>query len=609
MASAQNYRTALIPAAIFSVTLSIFLLSPVHQVTDSSYSMMLSENLLYHRSFELSHYNIPRGQPIWFRYYFRNGDIYQLEWVKGRLYYNFPLGSSVLSAPFVAVLNALGVSAVNSDRSYNGKGEERIEILLAAILMAALVCVFYFLARLVLPTAHSVVIALGGGLGTQIWSTASRSLWSDTWGSLLLGMVILMLFAAANGRYRLRPILLATVLAWMYFVRPTFAVHIVGITVYVFLYYRQTFVRYAITGAIWFAAFMLLSWHLFEHLLPSYYRGNRLEFVAFGTALTANLISPARGLLIYVPVLFFIGYLLLRYRRNIAYPRFVWLALAIIVAHLISISGLLHWWGGFSFGARFSTGLVPWFVLLAILGFHARGTAQSLKKVKAKWELVFGACLLLMSIGINGLGATSMATWRWNTLPVNIDDDPDRNWDWHQPQFLAPFLHPRQPRPMGIAPSNRVEATRSEAVNYLWYGWSPAEETFRWSEGKSATIVFHANENQELTFRAKVHAFIIPNLRGLQRVAAKLNGQALQNFDFTDPAPREITISLPADLLRAQNTLEFVLPDAAAPSRLGTGDDSRELAMALYWFQFNSTGMTGKLDLRKSDSVALTLPR
>src|SRR6185503_1116406 len=62
---------------IFIVCFLIFWLSPVHQVTDSDYSMLLSESLLHHASFELNHYSIPHLEPIWIPHYFRNGEIYQ----------------------------------------------------------------------------------------------------------------------------------------------------------------------------------------------------------------------------------------------------------------------------------------------------------------------------------------------------------------------------------------------------------------------------------------------------------------------------------------------------------------------------------------------------
>jgi len=583
-------KSSLLTGLIFIAAMAVFLLSPVRQVTDSSYSMLLSESLLYHRSFALDHYDIPRNEPQWFRYYYRNGDIYQLEWVNGRLYYNFPPGSSVLSIPFVAAMNLAGVSAANPDRTYNFDGEARIEKILAAILMAALVCLFFCQARLVLPAGLSLLVAAGGGLGTQVWSTASRSLWTDTWGSVLLGFVLFMLLGAATQRLRLRPLLIATLLSWMYFVRPTFAVHIIGITVYIFLFHRPALWRYLATGAAWLIAFMSFSWHYYGHLLPSYFRASRLQFEVFWMALGANLISPSRGLLIYVPAVFFIAYLLVRYWRQIVYPGLVILSLAVIAIHVLVASALLHWWAGHSFGARLSTGLVPWLVLLATLGLQARSRARATTPGRTwarRFEPMVGAGLLLISIVINGLGAVSRDTWRWNTQPVNIDDHPERNWDWRQPQFLAPFLNPPVPATIGAATFDRIDLAAPEASRYLWYGWSAAEGTSRWTEADEAGLVFEADTVQDLLCKMELHAFVTPKEHPQQRLSIKLNGQMIQNFSFKDNQAREISFLLPAGILQKRNTLQFLLPDATSPKSIGLSDDDRQLGIAVHWIQLS----------------------
>jgi hypothetical protein len=162
---------------IFALTLIVFLLSPVRQVTDSRYSMLLTQSLLDHGSFRLDRYALPRHEPEWDKSFFKQGD-YRLEASRGHVYYYLPPGSSVLSAPFVALLNAFGLSAVGVDNAYDHPGEVQIETYLAAFLMAALSCIFFYTARLVLPTGWSVFVALGGALGTQVYSTASRAMWS-----------------------------------------------------------------------------------------------------------------------------------------------------------------------------------------------------------------------------------------------------------------------------------------------------------------------------------------------------------------------------------------------------------------------------------------------
>jgi hypothetical protein len=260
----------------------------------------------------------------------------------------------------------------------------------------------------------------------------------------------MMLLAHETKRRALNPVLLATLLSWMYFVRPTSSVSIVAISVYLLFCYRRALLPLILTGAAWFALFAGYSWYYFGRLQPSYYRAGRLNFAEGWTAFPGNLISPSRGLFVYVPVVLFIFYLLIKFRDEITAPRLVLLALSVIGAHMIVITGFSPWTGGHSYGARYSTDLVPWFVLLAILGVKAmlRWREKNETRINTlNWHLPLatGGLLLSLSIFINGVGAISTATMTWNGLPVNIDRKPGRLWDWKHPQFLAPWQDLRPP--------------------------------------------------------------------------------------------------------------------------------------------------------------------
>ena len=424
---------------IFILTCSIFILSHNRQIADSKYSMLVSESLLHHGTFTLDRYGFEdfgkQNAGGW-------GGIYQLELVDGHVYYSLPPGSSVLSVPWVALMNAFGVSASSADGAYNLRGERIIQASLAAILMAAFACLVFVTSRLLLPLGWSVLLAFSVALGTQVLSTASRGLWSDTWGILLVGFVVYILLAQECGRRQIRPMLLATLLAWSYFVRPTNSLAVVAVTAYIFFFYRPLCIRYIVAGMAWLVAFIAYSWFHFGHALPSYFLASRLDFHSFWIALAGNLISPSRGLLIFVPVIIFVLYLLVRYANELPSRRLVILSLAIIVAHLIVISGFPQWWAGHCFGPRFTTGLVPWLALLGILAIRARlawREAHEIKRRSLRWhaEIAFGATLLLISVGINARGAMSGATALWNQKPVNVDEHPERVWDWKHPQFLA----------------------------------------------------------------------------------------------------------------------------------------------------------------------------
>ena len=587
----RNRQDVISGALIFIATFLIFWFSPVHQVTDSAYSMLLSESLLYHRSFELNNYAIPHHEPSWVPAYYRNGDIYQLELVDGRLYYHLSPGTSVLSLPFVAAINKFGVSAANPDGTYNSAGEEKIESLLAAILMAALAGVFFYSARLMLPLGWSVLIALGGTLGTQIWSSASRAMWNETWGTLLLGTVLLLLLRQEVTRRSVNPLVLGTLVSWLYLVRPTYSVHILAITVYLILFHRKHLFRYLITGAAWLAVFMVYSWRIYHSFVPSYYRPGRLHFAAVWAGLAGNLFSPSRGLLVCVPIVIFVAYLLVRYRREIAFPRLVVTSVLVMVAHLFATSATLQWWGGHAFGARFSTGLVPWIVLLAILGVQAMRKRRATKLASAapktnRIELSFGCVLLLLSVVINGSGAVNRATWEWNARPLNIDQHPERLWDWRQPQFLAGLVNPPLPATMPQFKPGSIDFSQPESEAYIWYGWSKSETEYRWTEARQATLIFAMEQPQQLLLTIKFVPFLVPNRLQSQRVAIFLNEERVDEFTAADPSPVERTVMLPAGSLRQSNVLRFDLPDAASPASFGLSPDERLLGIAVYSMQF-----------------------
>jgi hypothetical protein len=432
---------AVIAAALFLFTAAVLHKSPVKQYADSMYSMLLSESLVYRHSFALDSYDIPRREPNYGpgRKYALNGtDFYHIELVGDRMYYWYPIGTPVLSAPFVVLMNKLSGLRAERDNRYDPAGALTLEVRLAALLMAALAVVFYATARQVLPRGLSLLTAAGAVFGTQIWSTASRALWSETWGIFLFGFVILMLVRAEAGGRRLRPVLLATLLAWTFFTRPTFAIPIIFVTAYVLLFHRRAFVWYAATGAAWLAAFVALSWHLYRLPLPTYYLYQSFNWPHFAAGLAGVLVSPSRGLLIYVPVLPFAFYLFARYRKLLPLPRLAWVAAGIVATQVMMLGGYTYWWGGFAYGPRLLTGLVPWFFLLGMLAVKAWTSAPA-RAPRARLEAVCGAALLALSVFIQGLGALSPAAWGWNQR-LQINDNAQMQeavWDWRHPQIPA----------------------------------------------------------------------------------------------------------------------------------------------------------------------------
>jgi len=577
-----------IATALLVATFLIFWFSPVHQVTDSNYSMLLSDCLLRRQTFALDRCNLPILEPKLLGNFMSNGGIYQLELVRNHVYYFFPVGSSVLSIPYVAAASVFGVSPRNADGTFNPRGEREIQITLAALLMALATALFFLMGRFILPTTWSLLLALAGSLGTQIWSTASRGLWSHTWSTLLATVLLYLLVSKEVGRHQPRPVLIATLLSWMYFVRPTNSLVILAVTLFILVCYRKIFWPYLATGMVWLSAFLFYSWHNFGRLFPKYYRADRLLFDIFPTALRGNLISPSRGLLVFVPVVLFVAFLLIRYWKHRPLPRLTWLALFVVFATLIIISGFAHWWGGASFGPRFSTDAVPWFVLLGAIGIKAMLNWRRQNhpgRLRLVFEMSVGAILLAASIFVNARGALVIDTWRWN--PDDVSQLGNKLWDWRQPQFLAGLVAPPLDREYPpIAIGTEIDFTRPEqSSKYLWYGWSTAEDRFRWTEGREASIVFALDHNEALILRMKVVPFIREGLWNRQRIFVSLNGAFIDSLILTENEDFEFSISLQENLLRRENVLKLRIPDATSPELLKISTDQRLLGLGVYWIK------------------------
>ena len=153
----------------------------------------------------------------------------------------------------------------------------------------------------------AVATAVIFALGTSMWSMATRALWQHGPLNLMLILAMLLLLGArrraALAQYASIP------LALSFIMRPTAAIPIAVFSVYVLICYRPWFVRFmlwAICIAVPWMAFNIWTWGM---VLPPYYLLGTAVTVGdnstFGEALLGNLISPARGLFVFSPVLIF----------------------------------------------------------------------------------------------------------------------------------------------------------------------------------------------------------------------------------------------------------------------------------------------------------------
>jgi hypothetical protein len=424
---------------VFVAAFVVFLASPMHQMFDSRYSLLVSESLLEGHGLAIERFFPPEVRDAVCSD--APGTDYQVVCFHGHLYHFFPTGGSTLAVPLVALGRAVGWRPIDGNGLWSKPGELRLQRLIAALLMALFAIVVFELAAAVLPTAVATVLLLAMVAGTQVWSTASRGLWSHTWMILLVGVAALELWRADVDGLEPRSGLLATVLTLAFFARPTAVIPIAAIAVYLLLRYRarvwSTFAALVVVG---FSLFCVWSLHYYGTPMPPYYAAARLERTYFAEAFAANLISPGRGLLLFLPQLLFLGYLLVRYPPR-KHRAIALLAAVVSAGHLVAASGYPHWWGGHSFGPRLLTDMLPWLAVLAViaveswLGDRAEGGARDATALRV--EATAAALLVGIAVAIHAGGALSIRSELWNNSPREVDVEPSRIWDWSDPQFLA----------------------------------------------------------------------------------------------------------------------------------------------------------------------------
>jgi hypothetical protein len=107
--------------------------------------------------------------------------------------------------------------------------------------------------------------------------------------------------------------------------------------------------------------------------------------------------------------------------------------LVVVVLHWLLISSFRHWFGKHSFGPRLFSDMAPFLVYFFI------PVLRTIEPRDRRYTQSLAAALLCcgaISFVIHARGATDIATWYWNGLPVDIDAQPERIWDWDDLQFL-----------------------------------------------------------------------------------------------------------------------------------------------------------------------------
>jgi hypothetical protein len=361
---------------------------------------------------------------------------------QGHLISFYPLGSAFLALPLYLPAWAVLAASGHGDHTSLFLASAWMEKLAASLQAALTVAIFYLVMRRLIPGRPAFWTALAFGLGTSIWATVSQSLWQH--GAVALGLTAGIWFLTWPGRPAWSAPLAGLALGFGVASRPSailFWVAGLGALLLTAEPWRERLRRaagYMAAGLplILFSPLYNLYWY--GSLLGGYQEaGNNIHLMSYA-ALGAPglLVSPNRGLFVFTPIaLVGVVGLIRAFRRFREEPLLPLLGLA-AAAHFLLIASYPEWAGGWSFGPRYLTDVLP------ILGMAGGLELPHLpRRVR---PLV--ATALVWSILVQWNGAFCYPASRW--APLTRGSLEKAAWDWRRFELWKDFQAWRQGGPL-----------------------------------------------------------------------------------------------------------------------------------------------------------------
>ncbi len=454
LGSLPRPRARVLDAAFLCVVLlgthSIYRASTGHiQNCDSEYSLFVAEKLMAEGSVNLAG-SIPRdpavrramqgygaGQDLPYQMILRPDPIHG-----PNVYYGYPLGSTILSMPFVAAIEARrGFTMIHADGRPNTTIEDQIQLRIAAMVCAGIVALFYLMCRFYCSPCIALLIAGGFAIGSPVWSTMARSLWSHDWMVLLLSASLLLVMVRRNlsGGWRTDlgfGVLLGTLQFGMLFTRAHGIYSTLAIGLYLVVHHRRMLLATIGAGSMWMAAGVALSLHTFGTLTPpTSYSLDTIDGHNVLDRFRWLMVSPSRGLAVYCPYVIAAVAILVIFRRHLVNGGLLLPAGIAIAGNTILLACYNGWHMGSSYGPRYFCDVLPWFVVIVATAVRA---VQDAPVACARKSLAFGGLALCLGWGIfvDARGANSMQAWLWNARSSAVGQEESVK-DWQHPQFLG----------------------------------------------------------------------------------------------------------------------------------------------------------------------------
>ncbi len=389
---------------------------------DSAMTLILAQAILQEGSIKLDVYKSELDEagyltPLHYSLHIKNDHLYSL----------FPIGSTLLSIPAVAILNAIDIDMF-------GKDGRKAQSLSAALSCVWLFLIMYLFARRYMRQSVALIVSMASVLGSSLSSTLATGLWSHNFAVVFATITLYLVVTALEDHKPAPAGLIGVLLFFAYLCRPTFL--LLAPLVFLVMFYMDRWLafRSILVSSLLGIVFICFSYYEYGQFLPDYYMPRRLGNSRYWTAVYGNLLSPARGFLIYTPILGFMIATLGTFRKALTGRHILVLLALWPVAHILLISSYRHWWAGHSYGPRLMVDILPvlYLFLLWYMKQHLSTKAGVGRTIRTTILYVIACISIFMHLY---QGVYNRATSKWNSSP-NIDKYPELLFDWKYPQFL-----------------------------------------------------------------------------------------------------------------------------------------------------------------------------
>ncbi len=403
---------------------------------------------------------------------------YYVSFANGRVVSRYPVGPSIVAVPFalpqVAFYDLTEFAWEWREPELFDKIAKRSAAMIAALTAVLLLSALRGLGmgREAWPTV------IAASIGSNLWVTASQSLWQHGPAALCLISTVWLLLPEAPSRRR-------------------FA--LAGLASAMLVCCRPVDLAFAVTTALWvvFRHPRKLGWFLPAPmaLAVALIAYNRATLGAAGgfysnfapstfatplfVGLAGTLFSPNRGLFVFSPwTMVAAAFAPWAVARTLRGTLAAWL-IATSLCHALLVSKFTIWWAGHSFGPRFWTEVIP---LLAI----AFGSALVWSKAHFRPIYFASLALVAVAIAVQGVGAWAYPS-SWDSHPSNIDKDTGRLWNWsdtelsrclregHGPPLMEPAAEAKKFEGVVKAPKKVGTLDRVDCGKIQGWAWDPRE--------------------------------------------------------------------------------------------------------------------------------------